>query len=65
MQTTFTVTDLACSACADKIDRAIRALDPQAKISADANTKLVQIESELSPTTLENAIVDTGYTIAK
>lgn len=65
MQTTFTVSDLACSACADKIDRAIRAIDPQAKIFADVNTKLVQIESELPVTTLENTIVDTGYTVVK
>jgi copper chaperone len=65
MQTTFTVSDLACSACADKIDRAIRAIDPQAQIFADASTKLVQIESELPATTLANAIADTGYTIVK
>jgi copper chaperone len=65
MQTTFTVSDLACSACVDNIDLAIRAIDPQAKISADANTKLVRIESELSPTTLENAIADAGYTVVK
>jgi copper chaperone len=65
MQTTFTVTDLACSACADKIDMAIRTIDPQAKIFADANTKLVRIESELPSTTLENAVVAAGYTIAK
>jgi copper chaperone len=65
MQTTFSVSDLACSACADKIDRAIRAIDPQAQIFADASTKLVQIESELPATTLENAIVAAGYTIVK
>ena len=65
MQTTFTISDLDCSACADKIDRAIWEIDPQAKILADTNTKLVQIESELPTTTLENAIAAAGYTIVK
>ncbi len=65
MQTTFTVSDLACSACVDKISQAIRAIDPQAKIAADPSTKLVQIESDLPVMTLQKAIVDTGYTVSK
>ncbi len=64
MQTTFTVSDMACSACVDKIDRAIRAIDPQANIVADATTKLVQIESKLPAATLANAIANTGYTVS-
>jgi copper chaperone len=65
MQTTFTVPDLACGACADKISQAIHSIDPQAKITADPQTKLVQIESELAVATLQTAIVAAGYTVSK
>jgi copper chaperone len=63
MQTTFTVPDLACAACVATIDRAIHAVDPQAKIVADPQTKLVQIESELPVATLATTIRAAGYTV--
>jgi copper chaperone len=63
MQTTFTVPDLACAACVATIDRAVLEIDPQAKISADPQTKLVQIESELPVATLATTIRAAGYTI--
>jgi copper chaperone len=65
MQTTFTVPDLACGACADKISQAIHSIDPQAKITADPQTKLVQIESELAVATLQTTIAAAGYTVSK
>ena len=65
MQTTFTVPDLACGACIDKISQAIHAIDPQAKIGANPQTKLVQIESELPATTLQTTITGAGYTVSK
>ncbi len=64
MQTTFTVPDLACGACVVTLDRAIHSVDPQAKITADPQTKLVQIESELPVATLVATIVDAGYTVS-
>jgi copper chaperone len=63
MQTTFTIPDLACVACVSTIDRAVRAVDPQAKIIADPQTKLVQIESELPVATLATTIRGAGYTV--
>ena len=65
MQTTFTVTDMACGACADTISQAIRSIDPQAQIVADPQTKLVKIDSNLSATTLESTIAAAGYNIGK
>jgi copper chaperone len=64
MQTTFTVPDLACGACVATIDRAIHAVDPQAKITADHQTKLVQIESDLPVATLVTTIRAAGYTVS-
>jgi copper chaperone len=65
MQMTFTIPDLACGDCADKISQAIHSIDPQAKIAADPQTKLVQIESELAVVTLQTTIVAAGYTVSK
>lgn len=65
MQLVFTVPDLACGACADQIGQAIHSIDPQATISADPQTKLVQIDSELPAMTLETTIINAGYTITK
>jgi len=65
MQTTFTVSDLACGACVDTITQAISSIDPQAKVIASPQTKLVQIESDLPVVTLQAAIVNAGYTVSK
>ena len=65
MQTTFTVSDLACGACVDTITQAISSIDPIAKVVASPQTKLVQIESELPVVTLQAAIVNAGYTVSK
>jgi copper chaperone len=65
MQSTFTVSDMACGACAEKIDLAIHSIDPQAKVTADPQTKLVQIDSTLPATTLATAIANAGYTVSK
>jgi copper chaperone len=65
MLTTFRVTDLACSACVATITQAIHSFDAQAKITANSETKLVQIDSELSTETLQLAITEAGYTVAK
>jgi copper chaperone len=63
--TIFTVPDMACGACVDKINQSINSIDPQAKIVANSQTKLIQIESEMPAATLETAIVEAGYTIGK
>jgi copper chaperone len=65
MPATFTIPDLACGACADKISQAIHAIDPQAQLTADPQTKLVTIDSKLPITILATTIVGAGYTIGK
>ncbi len=64
MQRTFTVSDLACSACVEKVTQAIHSIDPQAQITANPETKLVQVESTLSTATLQATITEAGYTVA-
>jgi copper chaperone len=64
MQTTFTVGDLACNACVDRISQAICSIDPQARVVADPQTKLVQIDSDLPALTLRSTITNAGYTVS-
>lgn len=64
MQTTFTVTDLACNACVDTITQAILSIDPQAQVTGNPQTKRVQIESQLPVTTLQTKIAEAGYNVS-
>jgi copper chaperone len=64
MQLTLTVPDLACSACADKITQAITTIDPQAIVTANPQTKLVQIDSNAEESNLKKAITKAGYTVS-
>lgn len=60
----LTVPNMACSACADTITKAVKAVDPAAEISADPKSKQVNIDSQANETALREAIVTAGYTIA-
>lgn len=60
----FTVPDMACSACADTITKAVHGVDAGASVSADPSTKIVVVETEASDTTVKEAIATAGYTIA-
>lgn len=62
MNLEFTVPDMACSACAAKITQAVHAIDPEAKINADPNTKLVTIETAQPKEMMQQTITAAGYT---
>jgi copper chaperone len=64
VQLVFTVADMACSACADKITQAIRAIDANAIVTANPQTKLVQIETTSPADAIAQAITDAGYTLS-
>jgi copper chaperone len=57
------VPDMACAVCADKITKAVVSIDPTAKVSADPQTKLVNIETQQSETAIKAAIALAGYTV--
>jgi copper chaperone len=59
----FIVPNMACSACATTITNAVMAIDPTAKVEADAKTKQVKIETGQPEATVQNAIVAAGYTV--
>lgn len=55
------VSDMACSACADTITKAVMAVDPVAQVEADPKTKQVNIETQQSETVITEAIAHAGY----
>jgi copper chaperone len=57
----FTVPDMACGACANTIEKAIKAIDPGAEITADTTTKLVKILTTTASATVKQAIEQAGY----
>jgi len=64
MSLNFTVPDMACSACADKITQAIHALDSTATVHADPKTKQVIVETQQLNAAIAQAITAAGYTVA-
>lgn len=60
----FTVPNMACSACADTITKAVKAIDPAAEINADPKSKQVNIETQSNESAIREAIAAAGYTIA-
>ena len=55
------VPDMACGACAKAITEAIHQLDDQAAVTADTQTKEVKIETQVSESSVRNAIAAAGY----
>ncbi len=64
MSITFTVPNLACSACVDTVTQAIHAVDATAQVTADPKTKQVEVATDASKAAIQQAIVEAGYTVA-
>jgi copper chaperone len=60
----LTVPNMACSACGDTITKAIQAIDPNATVQADPQTKQVNVETQSTEAEIKQAITDAGYTVA-
>ncbi len=60
---TFHVNDMTCGHCAGTIRAALSALDPQATVRIDLNTRRVEIDSaQATPAQLKDALEQAGYT---
>jgi copper chaperone len=57
----LTVPKLACSACANTITKAVKAVDPNATVQAEPKTKLVSIETQATETAIKEALATAGY----
>jgi len=57
----FHVPDMTCGGCLRSVTRAIQALDPQARIEADLDTRTVRVESAKEETSLLTALDNGGF----
>jgi copper chaperone len=64
MTLSFTVPNLACSACVEAVTQAIHTVDAAAQVSADPKTKQVNVTTESAESAVKQAIVAAGYTVA-
>ncbi|WP_071515867.1 heavy-metal-associated domain-containing protein [Geitlerinema sp. PCC 9228] len=62
MSITYKVSDMACSACAENITKAIQSIDAGARVNADPESKLVQVETQQPDAQVQEAIAKAGYT---
>ena len=60
----LTVLKLACSACVNTITKAVKTVDPNAKVQAEPKNKLVLIETQADQTAITEAIAAAGYPAA-
>jgi copper chaperone len=60
----LTVPKLACSACVNTVTKAVKTVDPNAKVQADPKTKLVLVETQADQTAIKQAIAQAGYPAA-
>lgn len=60
----LTVPDMACSACAETITKAVHEVDGSASVDANLETKAVVIDSSAADADLKRAITDAGYTVS-
>lgn len=52
---------MACSACANTITNALKAVDANATIETDTKTKLVSVDTQASEVVIKEALAAAGY----
>jgi copper chaperone len=57
----LTIPGMACSACANNITNAVKAVDVNAIVEADPTTKFVNVETQASETAIKEALIAAGY----
>lgn len=58
----FDVPDMTCGHCVGSVDKAIKAVDPDAIAKIDLGTRTVTIETSVAPEVISASITDAGYT---
>ena len=55
------IPDMSCGHCAKAIEKAVKSVDPDAKIAVDLGSKTASIGSAVSVDTFVTALEDAGY----
>jgi len=58
----FQVNDMTCGHCVATVEKAVKGVDPSAKVAIDLGTHAVKIESDKPAASFAKAIEDAGYT---
>ena len=58
---TLKVPDMSCGHCAATIEKAVKSVDPAAKVKADIEGKTVSIDSAAQEKSIKAAITTAGY----
>ena len=58
----FLVTDMTCGHCVSTVTRALKAVDPGARVEVDLRAKRVRVDATSTAGILEEAIREAGYT---
>lgn len=60
----FEVKDMSCGHCAGSVTKAVKLVDPAAKVDVDLANKKVKVESQEDRSLFAKALTDAGYPTA-
>jgi len=55
------VPKLACSACIDRVKKAVMSVDSKATIEADTKSKMVNVRTSFSEAEIKKVLISAGY----
>jgi copper chaperone len=59
----LTVSSMVCDGCVETVTKAVKAIDPAATVQVNLETKSVTIDTQVSETSVKDAITATGHTV--
>ncbi|MCZ4093917.1 heavy-metal-associated domain-containing protein [Sinorhizobium psoraleae] len=57
----YKIDDMSCGHCVSTVEKAIRGIDPAAKVNADLGTREVSVETTADSSTIVQALKTAGY----
>ncbi len=63
MSMTFKVPSIKCEGCGDTITKEIKVHDENANVKVDIEKKTIEVDSEMSESSVKQAITATGHEI--
>ena len=61
--TRFAIPDMTCGGCVGSVTRAVQALDPAARVLADLDLHIVEIDFTAANKALVEAITEAGFSV--